>query len=175
MFEFSLFLFELFLKNELEEITEKLSEMIARPYLRTPKAVIVQTSTLTRRKRHELVRAVSQGLIPPETPPTLRKRKRKFVSTFSFKFFHKVTFLLQDDLADTSIWLKECDWPGGDYDTDEETDLSVTLKKMIRSPVGEHECGLLCSSQGCGTSRCFCFFCLHSLLHFFHIQDPIIT
>ncbi|XP_048517886.1 ankyrin repeat and IBR domain-containing protein 1 isoform X5 [Dendroctonus ponderosae] len=122
------------LQNELEESTEKLSEMIARPYLRTPKVVIIQTSTTTRRNRHEFVRAIAQGLIPPETPPTLRKRKRKF-----------------NDLADTSSWLKDCEWPGGDYDTDEETDLSVTLKKMIRSPVAEHECGLLCSSQGCGT------------------------
>jgi ankyrin repeat/IBR domain-containing protein 1 len=60
-------------------VTEKLSEMVARPYLRTPRAVIIQTTTLARRKRHEFVRAVSKGLIPPETPPTLRKvRKRRF-------------------------------------------------------------------------------------------------
>ena len=53
--------------------------MVARPYLRTPRAVIIQTTTLARRKRHEFVRAVSKGLIPPETPPTLRKvRKRRF-------------------------------------------------------------------------------------------------
>ena len=53
--------------------------MVARPYLRTPRPVIIQTTTLARRKRHEFVRAVSKGLIPPETPPTLRKvRKRRF-------------------------------------------------------------------------------------------------
>lgn len=124
--------------------------MIARPYLRTPKVVIIQTSTTTRRNRHEFVRAIAQGLIPPETPPTLRKRKRKFVS-FPPRCSGS-NWGFQNDLADTSSWLKDCDWPGGDYDTDEETDLSVTLKKMIRSPVAEHECGLLCSSQGCGTS-----------------------
>jgi ankyrin repeat/IBR domain-containing protein 1 len=67
------------LQNELEEVTEKLSEMVARPYLRTPRPVIIQTTALARRKRHEFVRAVSKGLIPPETPPTLRKvRKRRF-------------------------------------------------------------------------------------------------
>lgn len=58
-------------------MTEKLSEMIARPYLRKPKAVIVQTTALARRKRHEFVRAVAQGLIPPETPPSQRKMHKK--------------------------------------------------------------------------------------------------
>lgn len=54
--------------------------MIARPYLRTPKAVIIQTTSLARRKRHEFVRAVAQGLIPPETPPLQRKsRKRRYL------------------------------------------------------------------------------------------------
>lgn len=82
----SYFLFQ----NELEEVTEKLSEMIARPYLRTPKAVIVQTTALARRKRHEFVRAVSQGLIPPETPPSQRKRKRKYLDV-SYHF-NDITF-----------------------------------------------------------------------------------
>lgn len=68
-----------FLQNELEEVTEKLSEMIARPYLRTPKTVIVQTTALARRKRHEFVRAVAQGLIPPETPPLQRKKRRRYL------------------------------------------------------------------------------------------------
>lgn len=67
------------MQNELEETTEKLSEIIARPYLRTPKAVIVQTTALTRRKRHEFVRAVAKGLVPPETPPSLRKVTNKFM------------------------------------------------------------------------------------------------
>ena len=51
--------------------------MIARPYLRTPKPVIVQTTNLARRKRHEFVRAVAQGLIPAETPPAQRKAKKR--------------------------------------------------------------------------------------------------
>lgn len=63
----------------MEEVTEKLSEQIARPYLRTPRSVIIQTTALVRRKRHEFVRAVNKGLVPPETPPVLRKnRKRRF-------------------------------------------------------------------------------------------------
>ena len=51
-------------QNELEEVTEKLSEMVARPYLRTPRSVIVQTTALARRKRHEFARAVAKGLVP---------------------------------------------------------------------------------------------------------------
>ncbi|KAL1501925.1 hypothetical protein ABEB36_007156 [Hypothenemus hampei] len=125
-----------FMQNELEETTEKLSEMIARPYLRTPKFVIVQTSNLTRRKRHEFVRAVAQGLIPPESPPIE---------------FRNRTIRKLNEMRDSPTWMKDCEWSAGDYDTDEETDLSITLKKMIRSPLEEHECGLLCSSQGCGT------------------------
>ena len=39
------------MQNELEEVTETLSEMIARPYLRTPRKVIVQTVQLCRIKR----------------------------------------------------------------------------------------------------------------------------
>lgn len=126
-----------FMQNELEEVTEKLSEMIARPYLRTPKAVIVQTTALARRKRHEFVRAVAQGLIPPETPPMQRKRKKRY---------------LDSDLTQTSAWLKDCEWP--EYDTDEETDLSVTHKSFPYSrgsPSKEHQCGLLCN-RSCGRS-----------------------
>lgn len=51
--------------------------MVARPYLRTPRSVIVQTTALARRKRHEFARAVAKGLVPPETPPTLRKLRRR--------------------------------------------------------------------------------------------------
>lgn len=60
--------------------------MIARPYLRTPKTVIVQTSALARRKRHELVRAIAQGLIPPETPPMQRKKRKKYLDVRSYLY-----------------------------------------------------------------------------------------
>ena len=63
----------------MELLTEKLSEMVARPYLRTPRSVIVDMTLKVRRKRHEFMRAVSKGLIPPETPPALRRvRRRRF-------------------------------------------------------------------------------------------------
>ena len=53
--------------------------MVARPYLRTPRSAIVDMTLKVRRKRHEFIRAVSKGLIPPETPPALRRvRRRRF-------------------------------------------------------------------------------------------------
>lgn len=59
-------------------MTEKLSEMVARQYLVTPRRQIIATTLLARRRRHKFVRAVSRGLLPPETPPALRRvRKRR--------------------------------------------------------------------------------------------------
>jgi len=62
-------------QTELEECTETLSEMVARPYLRTPRTKIVQTAHLVQRKRHELVAAIAKGLVPPDTSPAARKKK----------------------------------------------------------------------------------------------------
>ena len=66
------------LQTELEECTETLSEMIARPYLRTKRSKIIQTAHLVARKRHEFVSAIAKGLIPPDTSPTLKKKRKKF-------------------------------------------------------------------------------------------------
>ncbi|KAI4467592.1 rbr family ring finger and ibr domain-containing [Holotrichia oblita] len=121
-----------FMQNELEEVTEKLSEMIARPYLRTPKAVIVQTTNLARRKRHEFVRAVAQGLIPPETPPAQRKaKKRRYLDT---------------ELSQTSAWLRDCQWP--EYDSDLEEGEYKPFLPSDGSP-RDHQCGAKCSNLDC--------------------------
>lgn len=72
------------LQNELEEVTERLSGLVARPYLRTPRAAIVQTASLARQKRHEFTRAVSKGLIPPDiSPPATHKRRKHRLVTVS--------------------------------------------------------------------------------------------
>lgn len=68
----------LVLQTELEECTETLSEMIARPYLRTPRARIIQTALLVQRKRHEFVAAIGKGLVPPDTSPAFKKRRKKY-------------------------------------------------------------------------------------------------
>lgn len=66
-----------YMQNELEEVTEKLSEMVARQYLVTPRGQIIATTLLTRRRRHKFVRSVGRGLLPPETPPHLRKSRKR--------------------------------------------------------------------------------------------------
>ncbi|XP_017769602.1 PREDICTED: ankyrin repeat and IBR domain-containing protein 1-like isoform X2 [Nicrophorus vespilloides] len=125
-----------FMQNELEEVTEKLSEMIDRPYLKTPKTVIIQTTMLTRRKRHEFIRAVAQGLIPPETPPAQRKAKKRRY--------------LDIDISHTNAWLRDCQWP--EYDSDaEECDIgySDSLDAMKSK---DHECSLKCTRHSCGNT-----------------------
>ena len=54
------------MQNELEEVTETLSEMIARPFLRTPRRVIIQTLQLCRRKRQELLLGIYRGPLKQE-------------------------------------------------------------------------------------------------------------
>ena len=71
-------LFHLHCQTELEECTETLSEMVARPYLRTPRHKIIQTAHLVQRKRHELVSAIAKGLVPADTSPNLKKKHKKF-------------------------------------------------------------------------------------------------
>lgn len=55
--------------------------MVARDYLVTPRGEIIATTYLVRKRRHKFVRAVSRGLLPPETPPALRKGRRKRIPT----------------------------------------------------------------------------------------------
>lgn len=127
------------MQNELEEVTEKLSEMIARPYLRTPKSVIIQTSALARRKRHEFVRAVAQGLIPPETPPLQRKGcKQKLVDGSKS----------EQSFSEASTWLRNCEWV--DYDSDEETNSYASFSQNKSSPSRRnHQCSINCNWQNC--------------------------
>ena len=66
------------LQTELEECTEILSQMVNRLYLRTPRKKIIEQSQICHRKRAEFITAISKGLVPPETPPGLRKKRRKY-------------------------------------------------------------------------------------------------
>lgn len=130
--------------------------MIARPYLRTPKTVIIQTTSLARRKRHEFVRAVAQGLIPPETPPLQRKsRKRRYLDVNILCDTRKILMkhycvIFQTELSQTSTWLRDCEWPEYDSDTEEN---EVTFKSFLQtSPSSkDHQCGLRCSRHDCAS------------------------
>ena len=53
--------FEL-MQHELEEMTEKLSEMLQRPHLRTPKRLLMQTCQACVQKRNDFLKAVYNGL-----------------------------------------------------------------------------------------------------------------
>ena len=52
--------------------------MVARPYLRTPRSKIIATAALVHRKRHELLSAISKGLVPTDSSPTSRKKKGRY-------------------------------------------------------------------------------------------------
>ncbi|XP_066998592.2 uncharacterized protein [Anabrus simplex] len=132
-----------FMQNELEEVTEKLSELVARPYLRTPRSVIIQTTALARRKRHEFVRAVSKGLIPPETPPTLRKEQMSHAIAVSLKGLDPNNPWVKDEQGRHTNLSAIYDWP--DFDSDEEE--SEVNRALAVSLLGE------CTRVGCTRPR----------------------
>lgn len=133
--------------------------MIARPYLRTPKAVIIQTTNLSRRKRHEFVRAVAQGLIPPETPPALRKaKKRRYFDVNDFLHLSRAAklwyLLFQTEFTQTSAWLRDCQWP--EYDSDLEEGEYKSFLQNEDSPT-DHQCGSKCTNLNCRMRKyCAC-------------------
>lgn len=65
-----------FIQTELEEITEAMSEMISRPYLRTPRSKIIETACMLAAKRLEFVEAIAKGLqpLPSDSSPSSSKR-----------------------------------------------------------------------------------------------------
>ncbi|OQV24034.1 Ankyrin repeat and IBR domain-containing protein 1 [Hypsibius exemplaris] len=79
-------LFE-YMQHELEKSVEKLTVMICVRYLRTCKDDINRMTRTVRRRRHEFIVAVNKGLMIPETPPSIRKkRKRRLPGLFGLDF-----------------------------------------------------------------------------------------
>lgn len=79
-------LFE-YMQTEMENGTELLDCMFSTRYLRTCKDDMMRTTRLVRRRRHEFIVAVNKGLIIPETPPSVRKnRKRRMPGLFGMDF-----------------------------------------------------------------------------------------
>lgn len=118
-----------FMQTELEECTETLSEMVARPYLRTPRTKIVQTAHLVQRKRHEFVTAIAKGLVPPDTSPASRKKRKMFSVEIDEDTKKALIASLQDDPG--NLWVKDpsgkhknvsalLDWPEESDESDSE-------------------------------------------------------
>jgi len=96
------------LKTELEECTETLSQMISRPYLRTPRSKIVQAARNVSSKRHEFLSAVAKGLIPADCSPSLKKKSK--------------IFSVEVDVSHILMMMKE-------FDRSPEKDLRMMLKR----------------------------------------------
>jgi len=80
------------LQTELEECTEMLSQMISRPYMRTPRNKIVQTARSVQQKRHEFLEAIAKGLVPSDNSPNLKKKDKIFSVDVDVRIF---IFVLQ--------------------------------------------------------------------------------
>ncbi|EEC20064.1 ankyrin repeat containing protein [Ixodes scapularis] len=65
------------MQRDLEETSGKLSGMLCGRHLRCPRRVVVEAADRVARKRLELLRAVAQGLVPPESPPRAPRGVRK--------------------------------------------------------------------------------------------------
>ncbi|XP_046859587.1 ankyrin repeat and IBR domain-containing protein 1-like [Xenia sp. Carnegie-2017] len=107
-------IFEL-MQTELEEATENLSQMVARPYLRTPRAKIISAAQLTHRKREDLLLALSRGLLPPDDSPRAKRARNNYLRRYNavwqddsdeeFLFEEEPTLQLQR-LIETTLNLK---------------------------------------------------------------------
>jgi ankyrin repeat/IBR domain-containing protein 1 len=65
------------LQNELEVSVETLSGLVGRSYLRGSRQRIALTTQLVASRKQRFLLCISRGLVPPETPPALRKAKRR--------------------------------------------------------------------------------------------------
>eukprot|EP00118_Oscarella_pearsei_P007794 m.39009 g.39009 ORF g.39009 m.39009 type:complete len:1036 (+) comp32658_c0_seq5:216-3323(+) len=52
------------MQTEVEDVTERLAQMVNRPHLRTPRGTIVAAAATVRRKRQEFIDAAEEGFLP---------------------------------------------------------------------------------------------------------------
>jgi hypothetical protein len=97
------FIFE-FIQTEFEECTENLSQIIARPHLKTPKYKIVKLTNVLRKKRIEFLDTITRGLNSfNDTPPALKKYSRQ-----RWKYLLKDNIQNDDEFKNTiALSLKE--------------------------------------------------------------------
>lgn len=140
-----------FMQTELEECTEILSQMVNRLYLRTPRKRIIEQAQIVQRKRQEFLSAIAKGLVPPETPPGLRKqRRRRYSMDFEDDELRSAVLASIQDVDPANPWIKDAsgrhtnvtamlDWPDSD-DSDSEV---TTILKLHGT----------CFRKGCSRTR----------------------
>lgn len=119
------FIFE-FVQTEFEECTENLSQIIARPHLKTPKPKIIRLTNLLKRKRIEFIETITRGLNSfNDTPPTLKKYSRQ-----RWKYLLKDNIQNDDEFKNTiALSLKELN-PKNPWIIDRKV-LNTELLKII--------------------------------------------
>ncbi|XP_046380179.1 ankyrin repeat and IBR domain-containing protein 1-like isoform X2 [Haliotis rufescens] len=143
-----------FMQTELEEGIEILSQMVNRLYLRTPRKKIIDQAHIVQRKRLEFITAISMGLVPPETPPSMRKKKRKKYSMETEdEDLRKAILASIQEVDPANPWIKDAsgrhtnvmaylEWPAEDSD-DSDTDISVSALRTYGK----------CCRPGCSRPR----------------------
>ncbi|CAN8005523.1 unnamed protein product [Ixodes hexagonus] len=149
--------------RDLEEASGKLSGMLSWQHLRCPRHTLVEAADRVARKRLELLRAVAQGLVPPESPPRAPRgvRKRPYPTLLGLDppEDEQVLLALLESVGDAPLddpWVKDVrgchanvaalfDWPpendsnSDSGDEDEENPLTQVLG--------------VCSREGCNRPR----------------------
>ncbi|XP_076461303.1 ankyrin repeat and IBR domain-containing protein 1-like [Babylonia areolata] len=129
-----------FMQTELEECTEILSQMVNRLYLRTPRARIIEQAHNVQRRRLEFTAAIAKGLVPPETPPSMKKgrRRRKYSMETEDEDLRKAIMASIQEVDPGNPWIKDAsgrhtnvmallEWPLEDSD---ESDSEVSVAAL---------------------------------------------
>ncbi|XP_052236052.1 ankyrin repeat and IBR domain-containing protein 1-like [Dreissena polymorpha] len=146
-----------FMQTELEECTEILSQMVNRLYLRTPRKKIIEQAQLCHRKRHDFLTAISKGLVPPETPPGLRKKRRRYSMDVDDEDMRKAILASIEDFDPENPWIVDAsgrhtniaailDWPSDD--SDDETPSRANKAMSMMDPMPEM-CTRECCARPC--------------------------
>lgn len=154
-----------FMQTELEECTEILSQMVNRLYLRTPRKKIIEQSQICHRKRSEFITAIIKGLVPPETPPGLRKKKRKYSMETEDEDLKKAILASIEDFDPENPWIIASgrhtnvaallDWPSDD--SDDSDSMASDARRQRNQDVSQDQGGSpeegICMRENCSRRR----------------------
>ncbi|KAL3204796.1 hypothetical protein MRX96_041179 [Rhipicephalus microplus] len=157
--------FEL-LQSNLDEAAKNLSDILSTPRLRASHRTIVESAERVLRKREEFLKAVARGLVPPETPPSSRRtRRRRYPTVFGLDppEDEQLMIALLESIGDGPMedpWVKDArgchanlsalfDWPrdpstsGSSSSDTEDEDRKLALIQAVG----------VCSREGCTRPR----------------------